>query len=392
MRVLLAALSLALAARSTQAAPSDVGGLAGAIDNAAQAASLQSAASPPSQGSYVFKNVATGQTLSYTADGNHIVPSGGPATPVQVLGYGASVPWVRLQIGDKDKCLSAQWGGSYNLAGVMYSCAVDAGGEVTRVGNTLEPTKQWWLMVPVSDYAGDASTSTHVLLAAQAHSVATREKANRSFSRRRSLHSSASPAFARVKRSDSNVVATPAAAPRQAWSVLAAEYQAAEAKRIEEEKLALEAAARKEAERAASARKAPDAVPTASGAASHTAALASLAAPSSAEQLPPAPSSPVEAAIDPVSLVKVDSADEDDVENVEPAEEVYKPEGNVKLNVGGGKSPSSGAYFIIPVDHLIDMHTLALTGHEITSFRAQSTALDLWDPEDPYQHWIVESV
>jgi len=41
MRVLLAALSLAVAATSTRAAPSDVGGLAGAIDNAAQAASLQ---------------------------------------------------------------------------------------------------------------------------------------------------------------------------------------------------------------------------------------------------------------------------------------------------------------------------------------------------------------
>ena len=384
---------------------------------------LQSAASPPSQGSYVFKNVATGQTLSYTVrslpsrprarsslprravadalslqgDGNHIVPSDGPATPVQVLGYGASVPWVRLQIGDKDKCLSAQWGGSYNLAGVMYSCAVDSGGEVIRAGtsslsahaplarasltlasdapagNTLEPTKQWWLMVPVSDYAGDASTSTHVLLAAQAHSVATREKANRTFSRRRSLHSSASPAFARVKRSESNVVTTPPAAPRQAWSVLAAEFQAAEAKRIEEEKLALEAEARKEAERSAAARKAADAVATASGAASHTAALASTAAASTVEEVPPPPSSTVEAAVDPVSLVKVDTVDKDVVEDVKPAEDVYEPQGNVKLNVGGGTSSSSGAYFIIPV-RLPLSHSRASTNELLLSCRSTTSS------------------
>ncbi|GAA5924997.1 hypothetical protein JCM3775_006339 [Rhodotorula graminis] len=383
MRVLLAALGLALAASSAHAAPSDVGGLAGAIDNAAQAASLQSAALPPAQGSYVFTNVATGQTLSYARDGNHIVPSDGPATPVQVLKYGESVPWVRLQIGDKDKCLSAQWGDSFNLAGVMYSCAVDSGGEVTRAGNTLEPTKQWWLMVPVSDYTGDASTSTHVLLVAQAHSVATREKANRSFSRRRSLHSSSSPAFARVKRGDSNVDVTPVAEPRQAWSVRAAEFQAAEAKRIEEEKLALEAEARKAAERATAARKSNGASSTASGAASHTAALASTAPAPSVNEVVPSPSSTVEAAVDPVSLVKVDTAVDDGVEDVTPAEEVYDTDSSVKLNVG--KSASSGAYFIIPVDHLID-------SHEITSFRAQSTALDLWDPEDEYQHWLVESV
>ncbi|GAA5898265.1 hypothetical protein JCM8208_000203 [Rhodotorula glutinis] len=379
MRVLLAALSLALAAHSTHAALSGIGGLAGAIDNAAQAASLQSAASPPAQGSYVFTNVATGQTLSYARDGNHIVPSDGPATPVHVLGYGASVPWVRLQIGDKDKCLSAQWGGSFNLAGVMYSCAVDSGGEVTRAGNTLEPTKQWWLMVPVSDYAGEASTSTHVLLAAQAHSVATREKANRSFSRRRSLHSSSSPTFARVKRGESSVPM-----PRQAWSVLAAEFQAAEAKRIEEEKLALEAEARKAVEREATARKAVDTSPSASGAASHTAALASTAAAPTVEEVVPSPSSAVEPAVKPVSLVKVDTAVKDVVEEADPTEEVYDSNSNVKLNAAGGKSTSSGAYFIIPVDHLID-------SHEITSFRAQSTALDLWDPENSYQHWLVES-
>ena len=39
------------------------------------------------------------------------------------------------------KCVSSQWGGSYDHAAVMYSCAVSKGGSTTK-GNTLEPTKQ----------------------------------------------------------------------------------------------------------------------------------------------------------------------------------------------------------------------------------------------------------
>lgn len=78
-------------------------------------------------------------------EGNHITPSASSSSSssaVTVLHHGGGVSWVRLAIGDKNKCLSSQWGGSYNLAGVMYACAVDSGGEVTRLGNTLEPTKQ----------------------------------------------------------------------------------------------------------------------------------------------------------------------------------------------------------------------------------------------------------
>jgi hypothetical protein len=110
------------------------------------------------------------------------------------------------------KCLSSQWGGSYNLAGVAYACAVAPGGEVTRQGtslffsssvvsladpfflssprtdNTLEPTKQWWIMVPVSDYEGNSDSSNHMLLAAQAHSVSTREKAQRKAASKAKFH------------------------------------------------------------------------------------------------------------------------------------------------------------------------------------------------------------
>ncbi|TNY19568.1 hypothetical protein DMC30DRAFT_399995 [Rhodotorula diobovata] len=376
MRVLLTALSLALSVGSTFAAPNGVGGLAGTIDNSAQAASLQSAAVPPAAGSYIFRNVATGQALSYTADGNHIVPSDGAGTPVQVLGYGAAVPWVRLQIGDKDKCLSSQWGGSYNLAGVMYSCAVDVGGEITRADNTLESTKQWWLMVPVADYAGDSSSSTHVLLAAQAHSVATREKAQAGFARVRrralsspsSLHASSPARFARVKRGATDAAAASAPAPdaRQPWRVLAAEFQAAEARRIAEEERVLRETAAREAARAASSKSAADKATVASGAASHTVALAaSAAAPTTAEEPAAGAASPtpsaVESAADPVSLVKVDDAASasDAVEEEPTAETAYEPDADVKLNVvaeapASSSASGSGAFFIIPVDHLID--------------------------------------
>ncbi|BGP44516.1 hypothetical protein JCM10450v2_000330 [Rhodotorula kratochvilovae] len=347
MRVLLATLALALSAYSTNTALSDIGGLAGAIDNAAQAASLQSAAAPPETGSYIFRNAATGQALSYSRDGNHIVPSSGAGTPVHVLSFGAAAPWVRLQIGDKDKCLSAQWGGSFNLAGVMYSCAVDEGGAVTRAANTLEPTKQWWLMVPVSDYAGDSTSSTHVLLAAQAHSVATRR-------------------FARVKRG-LDVAETqwpePAVKPvRFVWWELVARIRAA---REEKERLAQEVTERAAAKVA-------------------TAAAEVKAAQVGDEAAAPVPASSAEPAVAPVPAQK---------EKSEESVEAYSPTDlNIKLNVAqvGGGRDASNKFFIIPVDHLIDMHTLALTGHEIKSFRAQSTALDLWDPTDEYQHWIVE--
>lgn len=60
----------------------------------------------------------------------------------------------------------------------MYACAVDQGGEVTRLGNTLEPTKQWWLLVPVEASYDSSSHGVAALVAAQKLSVSTREKAN----------------------------------------------------------------------------------------------------------------------------------------------------------------------------------------------------------------------
>jgi hypothetical protein len=228
----------------------NIGGIAGSIDNAAEAASLQvsnsrtaflqssksskccsltrvrvvcpqTAAKLLSPGSYILKNVATGQTLTYNVrsplspilprltgrvqlqpDGNDIHPSSSPGSPVTISHYGNGVNWVRLAIGGKNKCLSSQWGGAFNHAAVMYACAVASGGEIIRSGNTLEPTKQyvargggrrggriadpgffdpfarrWWLLVPVDDYTGDSTASNHFLLAAQQDSVKTRQKA-----------------------------------------------------------------------------------------------------------------------------------------------------------------------------------------------------------------------
>ncbi|KAK4696806.1 hypothetical protein P7C70_g8314, partial [Phenoliferia sp. Uapishka_3] len=140
--------------------------------NTVQASALQGAAELISQGSYQIRNVGTGESLVYTPVGNHIAPASGPGSVVELLHYGVSTAWVRLQ------CLSSQWGGSYDHAAVMYACAVSKGG-ATVENNVLEPTKQWWLLVPVgSDLTETAKgTSNQMLVQAQRISVKTREDA-----------------------------------------------------------------------------------------------------------------------------------------------------------------------------------------------------------------------
>ncbi|TNY18721.1 hypothetical protein DMC30DRAFT_448571 [Rhodotorula diobovata] len=146
--------------------------------NEKQAAAIQAAAVKLKPGKYKFTNVQTGQLLYYVAKGNHIYPTKGKTTPATVSAYSNSkVPWHRLQFGSKNKCLSSAWvsGKTQNSEAVMYVCASGKGAQKT----TLEKTKQWWLFVPVSKPTVAASSKSYantVLLAAQADSIATREK------------------------------------------------------------------------------------------------------------------------------------------------------------------------------------------------------------------------
>ncbi|GAA5884287.1 hypothetical protein JCM6882_002210 [Rhodosporidiobolus microsporus] len=144
--------------------------------NAKQAASLQAAAVFLKPGNYKLTNVATKQTLYYVPKGNHVYPQKGKYTKASVTRHtNKKVPWHRLQLGTKNKCLSSAWGSSGNNAGVMYVCASGANSKKT----TLEKTKQWWLFVPVSNPTAKAASNSYannVLLAAQADSIATREK------------------------------------------------------------------------------------------------------------------------------------------------------------------------------------------------------------------------
>ncbi|GAA5888782.1 hypothetical protein JCM6882_002850 [Rhodosporidiobolus microsporus] len=378
MRASLAALALLAAAASAHAG-SIIGGLAGTIDNAVEAASLQSAAKVLSEGSYRVKNVATGQTLTYEADGNHITPENGAGTPVNILGYGGGVSWVRLQIGEKDKCMSAQWGGSYNLAGVMYACAVDEGGDVTRADNTLEPTKQWWLLVPVGDHTGDSTHSNGVLLAAQSESVATRQKAHKNgivahFNKkngRRSLHGGdGAERFELVSRAKKT---------RKSWKdneggkgLTMAQRQ----KALHEKSKAYHAAKKASSSSSSSKKKVAAKKKVVSKAKSTAKKPAATKKKTTAAKKKTA-SSAKKVASSSSSKKKTTSSSK------KPASNVV----GVKLNVA-----VSNKYYIIPVDHLIDMHTLALTGHQIDSFRAQSTALDLWDASDKYQQWTIERI
>ncbi|GAA5855100.1 hypothetical protein JCM8547_002380 [Rhodosporidiobolus lusitaniae] len=350
-------LLLAAYAAAFARAGSVIAGLAGTIDNTIEAASLQSAAKVLQAGSYSIKNVATGQALTYEADGNHIIPADGVGTPVNILSYGNGVAWSRLQIGEKDKCLSSQWGGSYNLAGVMYACAVDAGGDVTRAGNTLEPTKQWFLLVPVADYQGDSAASNHVLLAAQSESVKTREKAqkNAAFA---SFHKKNSRSLA-VDMSTNRFALVPRArkarVPFKHWGGSSKAFKDTQKKKkASSSKSKSSSSSSSQKKKAAAAQKAA------------AAARKKAKVKSSSKKTASNKSSQKAGAKKVASTNSLSS---------------------IKLNAA-----VSNRYFIIPVDHLIDMHTLALTGHQIESFRAQSTALDLWDASDKYQQWTITRV
>ncbi|GAA6048715.1 hypothetical protein JCM3770_003925 [Rhodotorula araucariae] len=146
--------------------------------NEKQAAAIQAAAVKLKPGKYRFQNVQTKQYLYYVAKGNHIYPTKGKATPASISQYSNSkVPWHRLQFGLKNKCLSSAWVSSktQNSEAVSYVCASGKGCKKT----TLEKTKQWWLFVPVSKPTAEAPATSYantVLLAAQADSIATREK------------------------------------------------------------------------------------------------------------------------------------------------------------------------------------------------------------------------
>ena len=99
-------------------------------------------------------------------------------TAVTLIKYGSSVSWVRMAFGSKDKCMSAQWGDGGDAAAVMYACQVGAGGSTTS-GSTLEPTKQWWVLVP-TDGTTDSSwgaSQLKLLKVAQEESVETRANA-----------------------------------------------------------------------------------------------------------------------------------------------------------------------------------------------------------------------
>lgn len=52
---------------------------------------------------------------------------------------------------------------------------------------------------------------------------------------------------------------------------------------------------------------------------------------------------------------------------------------------------SVGPFFLIPVDHLLDMQTRALTGSEKRTVGGyRSTRLDALDPNDPAQQWYLD--
>ncbi|GAA5934729.1 hypothetical protein JCM1841_006213 [Sporobolomyces salmonicolor] len=150
----------------------------GIIDNAIEAAKIAASASTLSgAGNYVFTNVATGQILSFTRNGDttdFYPQDDGESLALQFAGNAA-----RLS-GGNNKCASAQWSyefeGGVDYAAVSYACAVGSG--LLTGTDTLEKTKQWWYIVP----AGSASSSTSSSDASSSSSAAPSASASASSS------------------------------------------------------------------------------------------------------------------------------------------------------------------------------------------------------------------
>jgi hypothetical protein len=129
-------------------------------------------------GNYIFTNVAKGCKLTYIPKRpgatNGLKCTKGPGSVIRVVpnNGGSSKPWYRLEMGPHN-CLTSAWdnGKGYNAFGAPYVC------DNVRAYSTLEPTKQWWLLNPVSRPTGNAHAGDgQVLLDAQQQSKALRAK------------------------------------------------------------------------------------------------------------------------------------------------------------------------------------------------------------------------
>ncbi|GAA5874219.1 hypothetical protein JCM16303_005779 [Sporobolomyces ruberrimus] len=131
----------------------------GIIDNTAEAARLLASASGLNgEGNYVITNVQTGQQLTFsreTGTTNFYPQSGGDPVAIQFAGNAARIS------GGNNKCASAQWSydfeGGVDYAAVSYACAVGNG--LLTGTDTLEKTKQWWYFVPAGNAADSAPPS-----------------------------------------------------------------------------------------------------------------------------------------------------------------------------------------------------------------------------------------
>ncbi|GAA5950587.1 hypothetical protein JCM3765_000541 [Sporobolomyces pararoseus] len=132
----------------------------GIIDNTAEAARLLAQASGLNgEGNYVITNVQTGQQLTFSREAgttNFYPQSGGDPVAIQFAGNAARIS------GGNNKCASAQWSydfeGGVDYAAVSYACAVGQG--LLTGTDTLEKTKQWWYFVPAGNTGGDSSASS----------------------------------------------------------------------------------------------------------------------------------------------------------------------------------------------------------------------------------------
>ncbi|GAA6022754.1 hypothetical protein JCM11491_005569 [Sporobolomyces phaffii] len=346
----------------------------GIIDNTAEAARLLAQASGLNgEGNYVITNVQTGQQLTFARESgttNFYPQSGGDPVAIQFAGNAARIS------GGNNKCASAQWSydfeGGVDYAAVSYACAVGSG--LLTGTDTLEKTKQWWYFVPAGSTSDSSSSSDKGAISADKLNALKDSKA--------------------AKVASQQVEATPAPSP---------EAEASPAPSSSEDAPA------------------PVATPAASSSSSSS-STGDLSLDEQKAKYGYYTTSASTVSIKDVDVSKVNKQDKKTwvcrhpgwwlarhskyVDNhVECASDLAAylkdhPESARRLAKRAShhdmaaklQKKSQQTYYIIAVDHILDMSTRAIAGSSLSTFGGYtSTTLSLWNQGDDSQLWTVTS-
>jgi len=114
---------------------------------------------PISPGNYIISNAADpGSKWTFGLGAGQSLSPGSAGTAVTVNAANvASTVSFQTGTGASAKCLSAQWTGTFDGAGILYACVDEANADSTS--GSVRPAKQLWILIPASSNSGSGSVA-----------------------------------------------------------------------------------------------------------------------------------------------------------------------------------------------------------------------------------------